>query len=301
VKDKNYNMIKVKQARLAVGTTKTLFEGQESGIAILGFDDRNRFTTCEGGALAEISGKGILNNRISAHIMTCLESIGLPTHFLKSLNMREQKVKLVDPLPFIVRVRNIAAGSIVDRLELDEGTILPRPILEFFFKKDSRQYSLISDDHILAFQWADPYELEEIVTMAYRANDYMNGMFSAVGIRLVDFSIEFGRLWGNNGELYLMVMDEISPDTCRLWDVKTNMPFHVNAGDTHESEVIARYQEVAVRLGLIPREKLVKGDNFNEKMAADLDDIENILANNKDRKIRSLTRIQPRKGSQPRG
>lgn len=294
-------MIKVKQARLATGTTKTLYEGQEPGVAILSFDDRNRFAATNK-KLKEISGKGILNNRISAHIMTCLESIGLPTHFMKSLNMREQLVKILEPLPFTVRVRNIAAGSIVDRLGIEEGTILPRPVLEFFYKKDAQEYSLVSDDHILAFQWADPYELEEIVTMAYRSNDYMNGMFSAVGIRLVDFSIEFGRLWGENGELYLMVMDEISPDTCRLWDTKTNAPFHVNENDSEESSVIDRYQEVAVRLGLIPREGLVKGGNFNEKLAADLDDIENQLANDKDRKIRSLTKFQPRKGGgQPRG
>lgn len=293
-------MIKHRQARLEQGTTKTLHEGQDLGTGILGFNDVNRFGAMNGGKLKQISGKGILNNRISAHIMTCLESIGLPTHFLKSLNMREQLVKLVDPLPFIVRVRNVAAGSIARRLGLDEGTVLPRPILEFYFKKDSQEYSLVSDDHILAFQWADPYELEELVTMAYRANDYMNGMFGALGIRLVDFSIEFGRLWGDNGELYLMVMDEISPDTCRLWDIKTNTPFHVNENDTDEAEVIARYQEVAVRLGLIPREGLVKGGNFNEKLAENLDDIENQLANDKDRKIRSISKFQPRKGGQPR-
>lgn len=292
-------MIKLKQARLATGTTKTLFEGQEPGVAILGFEDRNRFATTRE-TMPDIAGKGILNNRISAHIMTCLESIGLPTHFLKSLNMREQMVRILEPLPFVVRVRNVAAGSIAKRLGIEEGTILPRPVLEFFYKKAPQSYSLVSDDHILAFQWADPYELEEIVTMAYRANDYMNGMFTAVGIRLVDFSIEFGRLWGENGELYLMVMDEISPDTCRLWDIKTNAPFHVSDGDADEATVIGRYQEVAVRLGLIPREGLVKGGNFNEKLAENLDEIENQLANDKDRKIRSITKFQPRKGGQPR-
>lgn len=264
-------------------------------MGILSFGDAHR--AGDETPLASTSGKGILNNRISAHLMTCLESIGLPTHFLKSLNMREQQVRLLDPLPFVVRVRNVAAGSLADRLGLDEGVILPRPILEFYYKKSSGNYSIVTDDHILAFQWADPYELEELVTMAYRSNDYLNGLFTAVGVRLVDFTIEFGRLWGDNGELYLMVMDELSPDTMRLWDIKTNEKFYAKS---NEAEMIKSYQEIAVRLGLIPREGLVKGGDFNEQLAADLEDIENILANDKSRKIRSITKLPPRKGS-PRG
>lgn len=288
-------MIKNKQSVLEKGTSKTLYESDEAGTAILSFGDAWRFGDKQG--FDSVSGKGILTNRISAHLMTCLEAIGLPTHFLKSLNMREQQVKLLDPLPFVVRVRNVAAGSLSKRLGVEEGTILPRPILEFVFKKESRNYSIITDDHILAFQWADPYELEEIVTMAYRANDYLNGMFTAIGIRLVDFTIEVGRLWGSHGELYLMVMDELSPDTMRLWDVKTNEKFY---GHETEAEILKAYQEIAIRLGIVPREGLVKGEGFNEKLAAHLDDIENILANDKSRKIRSITKIPPRKGT-PRG
>lgn len=281
-----------RRTRLEKGATKTLYAGQEPGTAILTFDDQCRLYA--GTPIESVSGKGILNNRISGHLMTCLESIGLPTHFLKSLNMREQLVRLLDPLPFVVRVRNVAAGSLVDRLGLEEGTILPRPILEFYFKKDAGDYAIVTDDHILAFQWADAYELEEIVMMSYRANDYMNGMFSAIGVRLVDFSIEYGRLWGDHGELYLMVMDELSPDTMRLWDIKTNEKFY---GLESEKKMLEAYQEIAIRLGIVPREGLVKGDGFNEKLAASLDDIENILANDKTRKIRSITKLPPRKGT----
>jgi phosphoribosylaminoimidazole-succinocarboxamide synthase len=285
-------MIKNKQSKLAVGTSKTLFESEEHGTAILSFDDAWRFANDK--KFDNVSGKGILANRISAHFMTCLETIGLPTHFLKSLNMREQQVRLLDPLPFVVRVRNVAAGSLGDRLNLEEGTILPRPILEFAFKKKSQNYSLVTDDHILAFQWADTYELEEIVTMAYRANDYLNGMLTAVGVRLIDFTLEIGRLWGDDGELYLMVMDELSPDTMRLWDLKTNKKFY---GSDSVGEILKSYQEIAIRLGIIPRDGLVKGEGFNEKLAANLDDIENILANDQSRKIRSINRTPPRKGT----
>jgi phosphoribosylaminoimidazole-succinocarboxamide synthase len=284
-------MIKLRRSKLEQGSTKTLHEGAESGLGILSFGDAHR--PQNHGKFDEISGKGILNNRISAHLMTCLESIGLPTHFRKSLNMREQEVRLLETLPFVVRVRNIAAGSFASRMGMEEGAILPRPILEFAFKKSSGIYNVITDDHILAFQWADTYELEEMVTMAYRANDFMNGMFTAVGLRLVDFTIEFGRLWGDHGELYLMVSDEISPDTMRLWDAKTNDQLY---GKDNETKMIEAYQEIAIRLGLIPREGLVKGGDVNEKLASNLDDIENILANDKSRKIRSINRTPPVKG-----
>ena len=202
--------------------------------------------------------KGVLNNRISAHLMTCLEGIGLPTHFLKSLNMREQEVKLLEPMNLVFRVRNVVAGSLAKRFELDEGTILPRPIIEFYHKKKSGEYMLVSDDHIMAFQWADPSEMEEMMMIAYRANDFLNGVFSAIGVRLVDFQIELGRLWGQYGELYLMIMDELSPDSMRFWDRETNKPFATD---------IESYQEIAVRLGIIPREGLVKSGDLNEELA----------------------------------
>jgi len=271
-------MIKHRQKKIASGTTKNLFEVAETDKALLSFED-----TVRGGE--SLSGKGILNNRISAHLMTCLESIGLPTHFLKSLNMREQEVRLLDPMPLVFRVRNVAAGSICERLSIDEGTVLPRPIIEFYHKKKSGDYTLVTEDHIMAFQWADPMEMEEMMMIAYRANDYLNGMMTGLGLRLVDFQMELGRLYGTFGELYLMVMDELSPDSMRLWDVKTNKPF---------TSDIESYQEIAVRLGIIPREGLVKGGDFNEKLAENLDKIENILANDKTRKIRSISKLPPR-------
>ena len=279
-------MIKIRQSKIVSGTTKTLYEAAEPEKAILSYGDECR--PVKGKHTPSISGKGILNNRISAHLMTCLESIGLPTHFLRSLNMREQEVKKLEPLEVSFRVRNIAAGSLIERMNLEEGTILPRPIIEFVYKKKPGEYALVTEDHITAFQWADLYEMEEMITIAYRANDYLNGMFTGIGIRLVDFQMEVGRLYGEFGELYLMIMDELSPDSMRLWDLKTNKPF---------TNTIESYQEVAARLGIIPREGFVRGGDFNESLAEKLERIENILANDDTRKIRPLTKSPFKKGT----
>ncbi len=268
-RDYMHSMIKIRQQKIAQGSSKTLFKSSDEGKAILAFGDGQT-------GKKSLSGKGILNNRISAHLMTCLEGIGLPTHFLKSLNMREQEVKLLEPMDIVFRVRNVAAGSLVKRLGIDEGTILPRPIIEFYHKKNAGDYTMVSDDHIMAFQLADTSEMEEVMMIAYRANDFLNGLFTAIGIRLVDFQIEIGRLWGEYGELYLMIMDELSPDSMRLWDRKTNKPFAMD---------IESYQEIAVRLGIIPREGLVKSGDVNEELAENLDNIENILAGDENRKI----------------
>ncbi len=260
-----------KNSKLVGGVTKTLFSSPEDDKAVLSFTDNRRQSSDRQGGM--ICGKGIINNRISAHLMSCLESIGLPTHFLRSINMREQQVRRLEAMDVVFRVRNVAAGGLSKRLGLDEGTILPRPIIEFYRKRGAGDYNLVTDDHILAFQWADALELEEIVTIAYRTNDYLNGLMTGLGIRLVDFQMEIGRLYGDYGELYLMIMDELSPDSMRLWDIKTNKPF---MGD------LESYQEVAARLGVIPRE------GFNEKKAQNWDNIENILANDTTRKIRPI-------------
>jgi len=279
-------MTKMHHKKITQGTTKAVYESDMDSRYVIGFEDGLR--VWDGPSQKQISGKGIMSNRISAHLMTCLESIGLPTHFLKSLNMREQEVRKLDPMQIIFRVRNIACGSLASRLGLEEGAVLPRPIIEFYLKKKTGDYVLVTEDHIVAFQWADPVEMEEIITIAYRSNDFLNGMMMGIGIRLVDFQMELGRLYGEYGELYLMIMDELSPDSMRLWDIKTNKPFVTD---------IESYQEIAVRLGIIPREGLVKHGNFNEQLAEGLDRIENILANDKTRKIRSINSRQTQKKS----
>lgn len=271
------------------GKAKILYEGPDADTCIQYFkDDATAFNAQKHDIIA---GKGVLNNRISAHLMTKLEGIGIPTHFLKSLNMREQLIRRVDIIPLEVVVRNIATGSLTKRLGIEEGTVLPKPLVEFYYKKDELGDPMVSEDHIFTLGWADPYELEEMVQSALRVNDYLNGLFAGVGIKLVDFKLEFGRLWGEHGELYLILADEISPDNCRLWDEKTNEKMDKDRFRQDLGELTRYYEEVAKRLGLIPEGGLFgKGGDINEQIAAGLDQIENELASK-----------QPRLRGVPRG
>lgn len=276
------------------GKAKIIYEGTEPGTLIQYFKDDA--TAGNGAKKATIAGKGVLNNRISAHIMTKLEGIGVPTHFLKSLNMREQLVRQVEVIPLEVVVRNIAAGSLCKRLGIKEGTILPNPIIEFYFKKDDLGDPMVTEQHIFTFGWADPFELEEIIGQTYRVNDYLNGLFAGIGLRLVDFKLEFGRLWGEYDELYIILADEISPDNCRLWDTKTGEKLDKDRFRQDLGNVVEGYQEIAKRLGLIPQGGLMSDGSFDEKLAEGLEGIENELA--RERRLRAVNKTPP-KG--PRG
>lgn len=283
------NTIPPRRRPVYEGKAKVIYDGPEPGTYIQYFKDD---ATAGNGAKHDvIAGKGILNNRISAHLMTKLEGIGVPTHFLKSLNMREQLIRQVEIIPIELVVRNISAGSIAKRLGIAEGSHLPRPIVEFYYKNDALGDPMVSDDHIIALGWADPYELEEMVNLAYRANDYLNGLFAGVGLQLVDFKLEFGRIYGEHGELYIVVADEISPDSCRLWDVNTKEKMDKDRFRQDLGGLVEAYQEVAVRLGIIPREGIMQGEAFNEKLASSLDEIENELA--RQRQIRAVHKNKP--------
>jgi len=234
--------------RLYEGKAKILFEGPESGTLIQFFkDDATAFNAKKHQI---IDGKGVLNNRISEHIFLLLGSIGIPTHFIKRLNMREQLIRAVEIIPLEVVVRNVAAGSLSARLGLEEGTALPRSIVEFYYKKDALDDPMVTEEHITAFGWASPAELEEIVGWALRINDFLNGLFAGVGIRLIDFKMEFGRLW--EGDMMQIVLaDEISPDSARLWDMKTGNKLDKDRFRRDLGGLVEAYHEVAERLGLI--------------------------------------------------
>ena len=280
-----------KRTMIHEGKAKIIYEGPDPGTLIQYFkDDATAFNAQKKDTIA---GKGVLNNRISAHIMTKLEGIGIPTHFLKSLNMREQLVRAVEIIPIEVVVRNIAAGSICKRLGLEEGTYLPQPLVEYYYKDDKLGDPMISEHHIVTFGWANIYELEEIVSMSYRINDFLNGMFAGIGLKLVDFKLEFGRLYGDYGELYIMLADEISPDNCRLWDAETNEKMDKDRFRQDLGGLVEAYQQVAERLGLIPKGGIIQGGNINEQLAAGLGEIENELA--RERRLRSINKPKPQK------
>ena len=207
--------------------------------------------------------------------------------------MREQLIRQCEIIPIEVVVRTLAAGSLSKRLGLAEGTVLPRPIIEFYYKDDKLGDPMVNEDHITAFGWADPFELEEMIAMAYRANDYLSGLFTGIGLTLVDFKLEFGRIFGEHGELYLVLADEVSPDNCRLWDSNTGEKMDKDRFRQDLGGLLESYQEVATRLGIVPREGIVQEGGFNEKLAESLDEIENELA--KRRKLRALQKTKPSK------
>ncbi|MES2754188.1 MAG: phosphoribosylaminoimidazolesuccinocarboxamide synthase [Pseudomonadota bacterium] len=231
------------------GKAKILYEGPEPGTLIQYFkDDATAFNAQKKGT---INGKGVLNNRISEHIFTLLGHIGVPTHFIKRLNMREQLIRQVEIVPIEVVVRNVAAGSLSKRLGIEEGQQLPRTIIEYYYKDDALGDPMISEEHIAAFGWANQDEMHDIADLAIRINDFLCGLFAGVGIRLVDFKLEFGRIWDNDyGRIILA--DEISPDGCRLWDMTTNEKLDKDRFRRDLGGEVEAYQEVARRLGLMP-------------------------------------------------
>jgi phosphoribosylaminoimidazole-succinocarboxamide synthase len=155
-------------------------------------------------------------------------------------------------------VRNIAAGSLSQRFKLDEGTALPRSIVEYYYKSDELGDPLVSEEHITAFGWANPQEIDEIMALALRINDFLAGLFCGIGIRLIDFKVEFGRLWEND-QMRIVLADEISPDCCRLWDAATSDKLDKDRFRRDMGGVLEAYQEVARRLGVLAENPRPKG------------------------------------------
>lgn len=237
-----------KRRQLYEGKAKILYEGPEPGTIIQFFkDDATAFNNQKKDIL---EGKGALNNRFSEYFMNRISLIGVPTHFIKRINMREQLVKKVEIIPVEVIIRNVVAGSMAKRLGIDEGTPLPRSIVEFSYKDDELGDPLVSDEHVTALGWATPPELEEMVGMSLRINDFLTGLFAGIGIRLIDFKLEFGRCI-EDGVMHIVLADEISPDNCRLWDIETNEKMDKDRFRRDMGGVMEAYQEVARRLGIL--------------------------------------------------
>ena len=232
------------------GKAKVLYEGPEPGTLVQYFkDDATAFNAEKRDV---IDGKGVLNNRLSEFFMNGLTAIGVPNHFIKRINMREQLIRAVEIIPLEVVVRNVAAGSICPRLGIEEGTPMPRPIVEFYLKNDDLGDPIVSEEHIIAFQWATQQDLDDMVSLALRVNDFLSGLMLGVGIKLVDFKIEIGRVWDGDF-MRLIVADEISPDSCRLWDIETNRKLDKDVFRRDLGDLADAYTEVARRLGVMPQ------------------------------------------------
>ena len=256
-----------KGKKLYEGKAKILYEGPEKGTAIQHFKDDA--TAYNNQKKSIVEGKGVLNNRISEHILNNLNQIGVKTHLIKRLNMREQLVRLVEIIPIEFIVRNIATGSLTKRLAISDGTVLSKPLIEYSYKNDELGDPLIAREHILEFKWASQEELKFINNSCIRINDFMQGMFRGVGIKLVDFKLEFGRV-AIDGKKEILLADEISPDTCRLWDVISEKKLDKDRFRKDLGNIIQTYQEVARRLGIIHEEANITEVKFGKPKAVNI-------------------------------
>jgi len=255
-----------KGKKLYEGKAKIIYETNEKDLVIQHFkDDATAFNALK---KANIEGKGVLNNRISEYLLNTLSQCGIQTHLIKRINMREQLIKKAEIVPIEFIVRNIATGSLSKRLGIAEGTVLEKPLLEYYLKDDVLGDPIITKEHIYTFEWATKKEIDIIDKNSLRINDILQGIFRGVGIKLVDFKIEYGRVWNkdkNTNEIILA--DEISPDTCRLWDIVTEKKLDKDRFRKNLGNVIQAYHEVARRLGIMPEETNISEVNFGKTVS----------------------------------
>ena len=252
-----------KGKKIYEGKAKILYETKDKDLIIQHFkDDATAFNNLK---KANVEGKGVLNNRISEYILTNLSQCGIKTHFIKRINMREQLIKKAEIFPIEFIVRNIATGSLTKRLGISEGTVLEKPLLEYCFKKDELNDPIISKEHIFSFGWATEKDIKIIDRMTLRINDLLVGMFRGIGIKLVDFKIEYGKTWDKDTEkTVILLADEISPDTCRLWDSKTEKKLDKDRFRKDLGDLIPAYTEVAKRLGILHEQSNVSAVNVTQ-------------------------------------
>ena len=246
-----------KGKKLYEGKAKIIFASPEKNLVIQHFKDEA--TAFNNQKKANLDGKGILNNRISEYILSSLKDVGIENHLIKRLNMREQLIDLVDIFPIEFVIRNIATGSLTKRLGIEDGTILKAPLIEFYYKNDELQDPLISREHIFAFGWANVLELDWINEQCFRINDFLQGLFKSINIKLVDFKVEFGK---RKSDGKIILADEISPDTCRLWDANTEKKLDKDRFRKDLGNIIEAYQEVAKRLGIFHEQSNVRPIKF---------------------------------------
>jgi len=250
-----------KGKKLYEGKAKIIYATNDKNLVIQYFkDDATAFNNQK---KSIIEGKGVLNNRISEHILSNLSEIGIKNHLVKRINMREQLVKLVDIIPIEFIVRNIATGSLTKRLGIEDGTVLERPLIEYCLKDDKLGDPIISREHILTFNWLNVMQLDWIDENLSRLNDFLLGLFRGVGIKLVDFKVEFG-FTNESGKTEIVLADEISPDTCRLWDSVTDKKLDKDRFRKDLGDLIPAYTDVAKRLGILHEQSNVSAVNVTK-------------------------------------
>jgi phosphoribosylaminoimidazole-succinocarboxamide synthase len=232
-----------KREELFAGKAKTVYTTDDSDKLVLFF--RNDTSAFDGEKIEQLDRKGMVNNRFNAFIMQKLEEAGVPTHFESIISDQESLVKRLDMLPIECVVRNIATGSLVKRLGVEDGLELVPPTFEFFLKNDELHDPMINDYHIISFKWGTQEEIEKMKELTFKVNDVLKQLFLDAGMLLVDYKLEFGRYQGG---LYLG--DEFTPDGCRLWDADTRKKLDKDRFRQGLGGVVEAYEEVAHRLGV---------------------------------------------------
>ena len=252
-----------KGKKLYEGKAKIIYSTNDKHLVIQHFkDDATAFNNLK---KSKVEGKGVINNRISEYLLSSLAQSGIKTHFIKRLNMREQLIRRAEIIPIEFIVRNVASGSLTKRLGIAEGTILEKPLLEYCLKNDELQDPIISKEHIFNFDWASENEINQIDKITLRINDILIGLFRGIGIKLVDFKIEYGKAWNKDkGENEIVLADEISPDTCRLWDSKTDKKLDKDRFRKNLGGLIPAYTEVAKRLGILHEQSNISAVNVTK-------------------------------------
>lgn len=225
------------------GKAKRLYATDEQGILWVEYKDSA--TAFNGEKKAEIAGKGTLNNKITSLLFEKLQTAGIASHFVKQLSDHEQLVRQVSIIPIEVVARNVVAGSMAKRLGLEEGTVLKQPVVEFYYKDDALGDPLITEDHIQLLGLATPQEVLELREKALKVNDVLIQFFKEVGVQLIDFKIEFGR----DGNGAILLADEISPDTCRLWDMETKQKLDKDVFRRDLGNLTDAYELILSKLG----------------------------------------------------
>lgn len=231
-----------KRAQMYEGKAKKVYATDDENLVIVSYKDDA--TALDGQKKGTISGKGAINNRMSNYLMQKLEKEGIPTHYVKELNDRETVVKKVSIVPLEVIVRNISAGSFAKRYGVEEGIVFDEPTFEFSYKNDDLHDPLLNESHALALKLATREEIAKIREMALKVNEILKAYFLTLNIKLVDFKLEFGRLPDGS----LVLADEISPDTCRFWDAKTNAHLDKDLFRRDLGGEVEAYQEVMRRV-----------------------------------------------------
>jgi phosphoribosylaminoimidazole-succinocarboxamide synthase len=231
-----------KREQLYEGKAKKVFRTDSDDVYIVQYKDDA--TAGNGAKKGTIAGKGVINNRVTNHLMKLLEKQGIPTHFIEELNDTETAVRTVSIVPLEVIVRNIAAGSLAKRLGLDEGVKLRSTVLEYCYKDDALGDPMVNEYHIAAMGWASEAELKTIADMSFSINKILGEYLKEAGIELIDFKLEYGR----TADGKIILADEISPDTCRFWDTKTREKLDKDRFRRDMGGVEDAYREVMKRL-----------------------------------------------------